>query len=195
MEFKTDDEVIKFLEDNITTPNWVGVSRKKSEELKALVSGKNFDKLLIEKIDHIESADRAAARTKYAKDIRSVFERINQPRINVFSASGGEIVNKIKSNGVSIRNFTIIEGEVLGLLTFFSFGTLKKTQIIVVQYFSLLSQWAENPLKFWYQMVEASVFRYAEYFIAKQMGSIDERLPALDIFYLELETDRSLKRR
>jgi hypothetical protein len=97
MEFKTDDEVIKFLEDNITAPNWVGVARTKSEELKALVSGKNFDKLLIEKIDHIESADRAAARTKYAKDIRSVFERINQPRINVFSASGGEIVNKIES--------------------------------------------------------------------------------------------------
>ena len=106
-----------------------------------------------------------------------------------------DIVNKIKSNGASIRNFTLIEGELFGLLTFFSFDTLKKTQIIVIQYFSLLSQWAENPLKFWYQMVESSIFRYAEYFIAIKMGSEKASLPALDLFYLELDTDRDLKRR
>jgi len=101
MTFNTSEEVIKFLEDNITTPTWVGTARKNSEELKALVNGKDFDKFLIGKIEHIESDSRAEARKKYAKDIRSVFERINQPRVNVFTASGGEVINNISSTTLS----------------------------------------------------------------------------------------------
>lgn len=101
MVFNTDDEVIKFLEDNITIPTWVGVARSESDGLKALVNGENFDDFLIEKIEHIESASRATARKKYSKDIRSIFERINQPRVNVFTASGGEVVNNISSTTLS----------------------------------------------------------------------------------------------
>lgn len=100
MVFNT-DEVIKFLEDNTTTPKWVGVAREESEGLKALVNGDNFAEFLIEKIEHIESESRAEARKKYSKDIRSIFERINQPRVNVFTASGGEIVNNISSTTLS----------------------------------------------------------------------------------------------
>ena len=92
MVFNTEDEVIKFLEDNITIPKWVGVARKESEGLKALVNGENFDEFLIEKIEHIESASRATARKKYSKDIRSIFERINQTRVNVFKYSRSKIL-------------------------------------------------------------------------------------------------------
>jgi len=45
----------------------------------------------------LESAERAIARKKYSKDIRDLFDRVMQPRTNVFTASGGSIMNRISS--------------------------------------------------------------------------------------------------
>lgn len=103
MKFKDDNEVIEFLKKSINTPDWVKQAREKHLYLDALVTGNNFDKLLINKIEHIESEQRAAARKKYSKDIRSLFARILQPRSNVFTASGGSVVNDIKSETIKTK--------------------------------------------------------------------------------------------
>lgn len=71
------------------TPAWVTQARKNSVIYKALVDGENFSDVLIEKIEHIESKEKAMVRKKYSKDIRDVFERVMKPRENVFQANGG----------------------------------------------------------------------------------------------------------
>ena len=101
MIFNSDEEVVAFLEVNLKSPKWIGEARKISKKWKALVNGEDFHELLIGKIEKIESEDRAKARKKYSKDIRSLFVRLNQPRSNVFSASGGEVKNDITSTVIS----------------------------------------------------------------------------------------------
>lgn len=101
MDFKTDQEVLDFLKENTKAPTWVLTARENNNVLRALVKGEDFDKHLINKIDKIESKDRAAAREKYAKDIRSVCTRLLQPRSNVFNATGATIINDIKSERIS----------------------------------------------------------------------------------------------
>ncbi len=95
MTYNTVDEVIQAIKTYEVAPNWVKVARVNSAKLNALVTGKDFDKLLIERIEHIESDARKQARKKYSKDIRDVSARILQPRKNVFSASGGTNKNEI----------------------------------------------------------------------------------------------------
>ncbi len=95
MVFETEEQVIEFIKKHLKAPNWVNAARKNSEILNALVTGKEFAKVLIERIEKIESEDRSKARIKYSKDIRDMFDRVMQPRTNVFTASGGSVHNEI----------------------------------------------------------------------------------------------------
>lgn len=79
---------IKELSEN-GTPPWVTQARDNSVIYKALVDGEDYSKVLIERIERIESKAKAEARKKYSKDIRDVFERVMKPRENVFQANGG----------------------------------------------------------------------------------------------------------
>lgn len=97
MIFTDETEVIDFIKKHQKAPQWVHDARKNHETLNALATGKNFTKVLIEQIEKIESADRAVARKKYSKDIRDMYDRVMQPRVNVFTASGGSVHNDIKN--------------------------------------------------------------------------------------------------
>jgi len=93
--FKDESEVIAFINKHRKTQPWVDEARKNSKKLRALVTGEKFKEVLITKIEQIESERRQVARKRYSKDIRDMFERIFQPRQNVFSASGGSVSIKI----------------------------------------------------------------------------------------------------
>ena len=97
MEFKDEAEVINFIKLHQKAPNWIEAARKNHTTLNALVTGKDFHKVLIKQIEKIESADRATARLRYSKDIRDMFDRVMQPRTNVFTASGGSVHNEISN--------------------------------------------------------------------------------------------------
>ena len=49
-------------------------------------------------IEKIESTSRQEARRKYSKDIRDMFARIFEPRLNIFSSSGGTITKEIRTD-------------------------------------------------------------------------------------------------
>lgn len=98
MEFKNEQEVIEKIKANLSLPKWVVKAREQHKTLKALTTGKDFGEVLIEQIEKIESNDRKIARKKYSKDIRDMFDRVMQPRTNVFSASGGSIKNDLKGS-------------------------------------------------------------------------------------------------
>lgn len=81
------DKIRELSEEGV--PAWVTTARDNSELYKALIDGEGFSKVLVEKIEMIESENKAKARKKYSKDIRDVFERVMKPRENVFQANGG----------------------------------------------------------------------------------------------------------
>jgi hypothetical protein len=93
----TPEQALEKIKKYQTIPDWVHKARKRSDELKALVTGENFSDLLINQIEHIESSKRAAARRKYSKDIRDMFNRVFKKRYNVFEAVGGSEVVRIES--------------------------------------------------------------------------------------------------
>jgi hypothetical protein len=97
MEFTTDQEVIDFIKEHKKAPKWVSDARTNHKTLNALITGKKFDEILLTQIEKIESAARSIARKKYSKDIRDMFDRVMQPRANVFTASGGSVHNDIKN--------------------------------------------------------------------------------------------------
>lgn len=96
------EEVVKELlkKHSEKTEQWVLDARAESTTLKALVTGEGFCEELINKIEHIESADRISVRKKYSKDIRDLFYRVTSKRQNVFDANGG-------SENFEIKNDTI----------------------------------------------------------------------------------------
>ena len=96
MVFKEDIDVFNFIRDNLKVKPWIGEARTQHKLLDALVTGKDFKEVLIKRIEKIESEDRAKARVRYSKDIRDFFDRVMQPRANIFTASGGSIKNDIK---------------------------------------------------------------------------------------------------
>jgi len=85
----TVEEIIEIIKSTQSAPSWVVRARETNEELNALVYGENFKELLINQIEKIEDSGRALARRKYSIDIRDLFQRIMEPRNNVFSADGG----------------------------------------------------------------------------------------------------------
>jgi len=88
--------VIEEIKKRLIAPNWIHEAREDRKVLDALITGNGFHDVLINKIEKIESKDIAIARKKYSKDIRDLFERVLQPRNNVFKASGGSIINNYK---------------------------------------------------------------------------------------------------
>ena len=89
MTFKDEFEAIEAIKKHQTlTPEWKSM-REYSKELKSLVNGTDFLDELICKIEGIESANKAKARSKYSKNIKSMFIRLFQPIDNIYYASGG----------------------------------------------------------------------------------------------------------
>lgn len=68
MEF-TEQEIINVIQSNLQLPRWVDDSRHQHKILDALVTGKNFSEVLIERIEKIESNDRAMARKNIQKTL------------------------------------------------------------------------------------------------------------------------------
>lgn len=83
-----------------STDTWVTNARSNSKILTALVTGEGFSDELINKIEHIESENKAKARKKYSKDIRDMFNRVMKKRDNVFQANGGSENILIKNERV-----------------------------------------------------------------------------------------------
>jgi len=79
------------LKANRKTPQFVLDGRDLANKLFALLHGDNFIALLIEKIEYIESANKAEARKKYSRDVVHFFTRLLRPISNVYSANGGSI--------------------------------------------------------------------------------------------------------
>ena len=89
MTFENDQEAIEKIKKHQTlTPEWK-LMREYSKELKSLVNGTDFLDELICKIEGIESANKAKARSKYSKNIKSMFSRLFQPIDNIYYATGG----------------------------------------------------------------------------------------------------------
>lgn len=83
-----DNQALAILELSKKVPAFITLSRAESKELFALVEGDNFDEELIHRIEHIESADKAEARKKHARNITPFFEKLLRPVDNVYSATG-----------------------------------------------------------------------------------------------------------
>lgn len=97
-----EEEVISLLKKHSeNTEQWVRDARAKSTTFKALVNGVGFHKELIQKIEHLESNERALVRKKYSKDIRDLFSRVFKKRQNVFDANGGSENTGIKNNNIN----------------------------------------------------------------------------------------------
>ena len=89
MTYKDEFEAIEAIKKHQTlTPLWKEM-REYSKELKSLVNGTEFLEELICKIEGIESDKKAKARTKYSKNIKSMFSRLFQPIDNIYYATGG----------------------------------------------------------------------------------------------------------
>lgn len=91
------------IKENSSIPTWVNQAREKTRILKALVNGTDYADVLIENIEKIESKDRQAARRKYSKDIRDMFNRVFKNRYNVFEAAGGSEFIKTDSEAYKSR--------------------------------------------------------------------------------------------
>jgi hypothetical protein len=89
MIFKDDQEAIDFVRHNQDAPKHVVFGREQRRELFALIEGDGFLSELINKIEHIESKEKAKARKKYSRSIIDLYERLLNPIGNVFSATGG----------------------------------------------------------------------------------------------------------
>jgi hypothetical protein len=97
----TDTEVLELVKiHSEDTEQWVKDARNANRTLKALVEGEGFHEELIERIEHLESAERATVRKKYSKDIRDLFDRVLKKRQNVFDANGGSENIKISSEKI-----------------------------------------------------------------------------------------------
>lgn len=104
----TTDDIVKLIKSNQSIPSWVIKARETNAELNALVYGENFTELLINKIEKIEDESRAEARRKYSIDTRDLFQRIMEPRNNVFAADGG---SENWDEGINEKRIEIIKGH------------------------------------------------------------------------------------
>jgi len=84
-------EAQKVLKANITASQSILDSRDRSDVLFALLHGDDFNNLLIDKIEYIESENKAKARKKFARNVVHVSGRLLRPVANVYSANGGSI--------------------------------------------------------------------------------------------------------
>lgn len=90
MIFTDDIAVIEYVKTySKITPKFITDARNYSKELCALIEGEGFLDELINRIEYVESENKAKARKKYSRDLRDMFSRISKPIENVFSAIGG----------------------------------------------------------------------------------------------------------
>jgi len=88
------DEIVKLIK--LGKPQWVKQAILEHERLNVHVNGKNTD-LYLTTIDKIENKHQFDLRKKYLTTNRSVFTNILRPVDKVFSANGGGVVYKDKS--------------------------------------------------------------------------------------------------
>lgn len=100
MTFQQESDLFEFIKVHEKTCTWIKKARENHSELNALVTGHEFHKHLIHKIEKIESEDRALARKRYSKDIRDMFGRVMQPRLSVFSAYGGSVNDNLENGQI-----------------------------------------------------------------------------------------------
>lgn len=104
----TEEQVIEIVKDNQVIESEYLLARKQHNELVALIDGKNFDKELINNIEHIESSEKIKARKKYSRDIRDFFERLKLPISSVFTSTGGTTKYSFKNETVYKQFLSII---------------------------------------------------------------------------------------
>jgi len=97
----TEQEAIQKVKDSQKVPDWVVNARAYHKILKAIVHGDNFQNVLIQEIEKIESKEKAYVRKKYSKDIRDLLHRVLKVRDNVFEANGGS--EKILINHKTVK--------------------------------------------------------------------------------------------
>lgn len=98
-----EQEAIDFVKANQAVPPHIEKGRENSRELFALIDGDDFIEELINRIEHLESKEKAKAREKYSRDITHLFERVLLPIDNVFSATGGAKKYSIDNEEDKIR--------------------------------------------------------------------------------------------
>lgn len=120
MIFSSDKEVIDYIKSNEKIADFIKLARQDEKTLTALIDGNGFTEELINRIEHLESSEKAMARKKYSRDVADFFERLLLPISNVFSSAGTtkkfdlkdkELETFIKtlsniSHGKGIQNYT-----------------------------------------------------------------------------------------
>ena len=101
---RTNEEIISLLNLHTSILPWVNEAREHHKVLKALVTGKDFNEVLVEHIEKLEGEDRKKARINYSKDIRSVFARITRKRTLVFEADGASEDTTLSENQIDTIN-------------------------------------------------------------------------------------------
>jgi hypothetical protein len=84
----SEEQVKEIIRQHKTPSKLITKSREYSRELKALINGKEFDKLLV-KIEGIEGTEKAEIRRKYSRSIKDFNLRLLRPIDNVYIATGG----------------------------------------------------------------------------------------------------------
>jgi len=97
MIFENEVKAAEFIKEHQKPCDYIVSSRKETKELKALLAGKEFKKLLINQIEHIEGSKRAKARENYARNVVDFFERLLRPVDNVYHSTGGSKTFDIKN--------------------------------------------------------------------------------------------------
>lgn len=95
-----DLEALDVVKKNNKPSNYILQSRKMAKELFALIEGKDFKNVLINKIEHLESDLKAQARIKYSRSITDFFKRLLHPVNNIYSSVGGSKVYEIENENL-----------------------------------------------------------------------------------------------
>lgn len=97
MIFKDDNEAVTAIKEHQKVSPLFLSMREDAKELKALVNGEGFIDELINRIEGLESKNKAVAREKYSRDVQDFFRRLFQPIDNIYYATGGVKDYDIKS--------------------------------------------------------------------------------------------------
>jgi len=95
-------------------PKFITKSREEATELFALLQGDGFLEELINRIEFIESKEKAEARKKYSRNIAHFYERLLRPVDNVYSATGGSKIYNIKNTDEKKKLMTAVSRTLNG---------------------------------------------------------------------------------
>lgn len=153
-------EAVELVKKNLSTPKWVIDAREHQEKAEALVLGDDFTELLVNKIEHIESAKKVKIRKDYSRNIIDLFERVGRPIDNVFSSTGGG-VDFLTKKDTTIKHLALALSDVRGGMSLRRYSEkVIKEQLIIepngVQYIEYTSD------KFWINPVSIESIRNYE---------------------------------